>query len=160
MKGRREPPPILRVQPVDEDHQVVSVGGSSENYQRRPCAQCPWRVDTTGGFPAEAFRVSAPTAYDIMDAILHAVETGHEPGFFSCHMAGIENTSICAGFLLRGAENSLAVRRSKRDFTGVEDAGIALHPTYRAMAIANGVSPDDPALAKCRDAGTLGRKLP
>jgi hypothetical protein len=32
-------------------------------------------------------------------------------------------------------------------------AGLSLHANYRAMAIANGVDPDDPALARCRDSG-------
>ena len=33
----------------------------------------------------------------------------------------------------------------------VDDGGHELHESYRAMAIANGVSPDDPVLAQCRD---------
>jgi hypothetical protein len=61
---------------------------------------------------------------------------------------------VCAGFLLRGADHNLAVRlgyyngRFKDD---VSDDGLALHANYRAMAVANGVDPDDPALADCRD---------
>ena len=33
----------------------------------------------------------------------------------------------------------------------VSDGGHELHDNYREMAIANGVSPDDPSLAECRD---------
>jgi hypothetical protein len=56
--------------------------------------------------------------------------------------------------LLRGADNNLAVRMGY--FTGrlkgdVHDGGHELHNNYRAMAIANGVAADDPALAACRD---------
>ena len=31
------------------------------------------------------------------------------------------------------------------------DGGHELHENYRAMAIANGVAPDDPVLGACRD---------
>ena len=40
-------------------------------------------------------------------------------------------------------------KRELRDDVG--DGGHALHANYRAMAVANGVPPGDPALAKCRD---------
>jgi hypothetical protein len=33
----------------------------------------------------------------------------------------------------------------------VTDGGHVLHANYRAMAIANGVKADDPALSYCRD---------
>ena len=59
-----------------------------------------------------------------------------------------------AGFLLRGADHNLAVRLgfiSGRFKGDVKDAGHALHANYRAMAIANGVAPDDQTLAPCRD---------
>lgn len=36
-------------------------------------------------------------------------------------------------------------------FDDVADDGHELFENYRAMAIANGVAPDDPILAPCRD---------
>jgi hypothetical protein len=98
-------------------------------------------VDATGVFPPEAFRLSARTAYDM------AQET------FACHSSGTAKPATCAGFLLRGAEHNLSVRMQRISGTypeGVHDGGHALHPGYTAMAVANGVDPDDPALAKCR----------
>jgi hypothetical protein len=123
-------------------HQVVQVEGGAPLYRREPCAGCPWRLDQTGAFPPEAFRHSANTAYDA------ALET------FACHESGLEKPAICAGFLLRGAVYNLSVRLQfalgnlRRD---IGDGGHALFENYRAMAIANGVSPGDPALARCRD---------
>jgi len=95
-----------------------------------------------GEFPAEAFRHSASTAYDMSD---HT---------FACHQSGKEKPATCAGFLLRGATHNLAVRLGymRGRFQGdVTDGGHELHESYRAMAIANGVDPEDPVLAPCRD---------
>ncbi len=133
---------ITRVRPAGEDHQVVTVEGGAGAHRRKPCAKCPWRVDATGEFPAEAFRHSAETAYDM------ATHT------FACHESGAAKPALCAGFLLRGADHNLNVRmayitgRLTPDFS---DDGHELHENYRAMAIANGVAPDDPVLEKCRD---------
>lgn len=133
---------ITNVRPADERNQVVTVEGGRGSYRKRPCAKCPWRVDAIGEFPAEAFRHSAGTAYDMAE------------NTFGCHEAGTEKPATCAGFLLRGADHNLAVRvgfikgRFKDD---VKDGGHALHDSYRAMAVANGVSPDDLVLAACRD---------
>lgn len=124
-----------------EDHQVVTVTGGSCGYRRQPCAKCPWRVDAVGEFPADAFRHSARTAYDM------AQEQ------FSCHDSGTSKPATCAGFLLRGADHNLSVRMQliKGKTYEVQDGGHALHENYRAMAIANGVPADDPVLAPCRD---------
>lgn len=133
---------ILRTRLADAFNQVVSVVSSGFAYRRKPCAQCPWRVDQTGSFPAEAFRISAPTAYDM------AIST------FACHMSGVRKPTTCAGFLLRNADNNLAVRLkiSKGDYdpSKVKAGGLDLHASYRAMAVANGCDPDDPVLASCR----------
>lgn len=133
---------ILEVRPAGEDHQVVSVQGDGcARYRRKPCDDCPWRVDATGVFPAEAFRHSAATAYDMSDRV------------FSCHSSGAEKPAVCAGFLLRGADHNLSVRLAQirgQQFD-VGDGGCELHENYRAMAVANGVDPDDPVLAQCRD---------
>ncbi len=61
---------------------------------------------------------------------------------------------MCAGFLLRGANHNLSVRLKLIQgdhFEDVTDGGHQLHESYRAMAVANGVAPDDPVLAPCRD---------
>lgn len=137
-------PQVLNVRPAGPDHQVVTVkSNSSRNYRRKPCSTCPWRVDTVGEFPAEAFRHSASTAYDM---------AGNE---FACHQSGADKPATCAGYLLRGAKHNLATRiramSGKVNLNAVSDDGLDLFENYREMAEANGVSPDDPVLARCRD---------
>jgi Family of unknown function (DUF6283) len=136
---------VLDVRPAGDDHQVLTIASDHKAHRREPCADCPWRVDATGVFPPEAFRHSARTAFDM------AQET------FGCHSSGSHKPATCAGFLLRGAEHNLKVRMDRvyaamegADMDDVHDGGHALHPGYVAMAVANGVDPDDPALAKCR----------
>ncbi|WP_455233403.1 DUF6283 family protein [Geopseudomonas aromaticivorans] len=137
---------IEQVRPAGDEHQVVTVSRASDeggrSYRRKPCADCPWRRDAVGKFPAEAFRHSAETAYDLSEHV------------FSCHASGIRKPAVCAGFLLRGAYHNLSVRLGyiKGHFADdVSDAGLELFDGYREMAIANGVDPDDPVLALCRD---------
>lgn len=79
-----------RITPVDDNHQVVTVVGGERNFMKRPCADCPWRKDAVGIFPAEAFRVSAHTSYDMSTSA------------FGCHSAGSVQPKTCAGFLLKG----------------------------------------------------------
>lgn len=131
-----------QVRQAGPEHQVITITTRSKTYRRRPCSDCPWRIDAVGEFPAEAFRHSARTAYDMSEHV------------FACHQSGVRRSAICAGFLLRGAGHNLAVRL--RIMAGsinpgaVSDAGTALHASYRAMAVANGVDPDDPVLEECR----------
>lgn len=130
------------MRPADATSQVVTVEGGQGTYRREPCSKCPWRVDATGEFPAQAFRHSAGTAYDM------AQHT------FGCHESGTRKPSMCAGFLLRGAAHNLHVRLAymRGDLKDdVRDGGHDLHENYRTMAIANGVPSDDVALAACRD---------
>lgn len=138
----RKPTTITDVRPVDENHRVVTVEGGGNQYRREPCGGCPWRKDQTGSFPAGAFRESAHTAYDMAKPV------------FSCHESGTEKPATCAGFLMRGADNNLSVRlkyaTGEMDFKAISDGGHELHESYRAMAIANGVDPDDPVLGPCR----------
>lgn len=126
-------------------HQVVGLrsegGGSS--IRREPCEQCPWRKDSPiGAFPAEAYRHSANTAYDMSD---HT---------FACHMSGKEKPSTCAGFLLVGAYHNLAVRlqlmKGDYSYSDISDGGFPLYESYKDMAVANGVDPDDEVLRSCR----------
>jgi hypothetical protein len=127
---------------ADDDHAVTAVEGGEALYRREPCAECPWRRENVGTFPAEAFRLSARTCYD------GALTT------FACHMSGTERPAECAGFLLRNADHNVAVRmyaaRGKIDLDQVSEGDAILFASYREMAVANGVDPDDPVLKQCR----------
>lgn len=139
---KQESPRITNVRPAGPEHQVVTVEGGQGTHRRRPCSDCPWRVDATGEFPASAFKHSANTAYDM---------STHT---FACHQSGTTRPAICAGFLLRGADHNLSVRLKRMTGTivdDIQDGGHGLHANYRAMAIANGVDPDDASLRDCRD---------
>lgn len=125
---------------------VRALAGGNINepsYCRSPCAQCPWVKGRTGAFPPDAYRFSASTSEDMANNI------------FGCHMAGLDKSLDCAGFLLQGAAHNLGVRlkvmKMGKWFPGLSDGGLDLYPNYRAMAVANGVPADDPALALCRD---------
>lgn len=127
-----------------DSHNVVTVESEGENhrYRRAPCAECPWRRDAkVGAFPAEAFRLSARTAYDMGKSS------------FACHMVPKSQPATCAGFLLRGATHSQQVRiaqaMGRLDLSKVK-SDVALYDSYRAMAEANGVDPQDPVLQPCR----------
>lgn len=133
---------LVNVRQAGPDHEVVSVKTASKTYRREVCGGCPWRCDTVGEFPAEAFVHSAPTAYDMSTSI------------FSCHEVGAKKPAICAGYLLRGAAHSLSVRLMQMNGqynNDVIEPDVALHKDYRAMAIANGVDPNHPAIRACRD---------
>jgi hypothetical protein len=133
---------VTQIRPADWNHQVVTVEGGKGLYRKEPCGGCPWRCDNVGEFPAEAFRHSAHTAYDM------AQET------FGCHESGSDKPAMCAGFLLRGADNNLSVRlkqmQKKLRMDELSDGGHELHDSYAAMAIANGVGADEEVLQACR----------
>lgn len=136
-------PEVVHATLADDNNMVVSMRGGTFRACKRPCAECPWRRENDGSFPAEAFRVSAPTAYDLADST------------FACHMSGSDYPATCAGALLStGGEHNLSVRRRIMEelfsWDDVEAAGADLHPNYRSMAEANGVDPDDPVLGPCR----------
>lgn len=111
-------------------------------YMTKPCAECPWRTDVSPGrFSPERFIALARTAYDMATTQ------------FACHKSPEGAEVGCAGFVLRGATHNLGARLSARrgdldprDVT----SPYPLHADYRAMAIANGVDPDHPALQPCR----------
>lgn len=46
---------VTQVRDAGSDHQVVTVQADTGSYRREPCADCPWRIDATGVFPAQAF---------------------------------------------------------------------------------------------------------
>lgn len=133
---------ITMTRAAGADHQVVTVEGcKSGTYRRRPCAQCPWRKDAVGVFPAEAFVHSANTAYDMSEHM------------FGCHDSGTSKPAACAGFLLHGAHHNLAVRLQRvlgRIRDDVTAGGVDLHQSYKEMAIANGVDRSDSHLLACR----------
>lgn len=94
----------------------------------------------TGIFPAETFKLSAHTAYD---------------------MSGTTHPATCAGFLLRGGDHNLAVQlgfMSGKYRDDVSDDSHKLHSDYRAMAQANGVDSTDPVLSPCRESNTTSKK--
>lgn len=133
-----------QIRAAGDDHQVVTVVGGTWLYRKRPCSDCPWRRDSVGVFPAEAFVHSASTAHDM------------STNTFACHQSGKEKPAICAGFLLRGADHNLAIRlkAARGEYKmDAHDGGHELHHSYRAMALANGVKPCEPALKMCRAPG-------
>jgi hypothetical protein len=134
---------IIHSRPADENNVVHTIQGGRGDYCQTPCPECPWRKEKAGSFPAEAFRISALTSYDM------ATHT------FACHMRGSKNPAVCAGFLLRGADDNLAIRiqRAQGRMRDVSANGATLHKSYRAMAVANGVSPQDPCLKDCMPEG-------
>jgi hypothetical protein len=133
---------IARTQ-ADEDHQVVSVVNADSRYMKKPCPDCPWKKSAVGEFPAEAFRISAHTSYDMSQSS------------FGCHASGTDRPKTCAGFLLNGSYHNLGVRlrlmKREYDLSQVSDGGHELFESYKAMAVANGVSPDDECLALSRE---------
>jgi hypothetical protein len=143
---KKRKPRIVRRRIAGRRHAVVTImgRGKGRGYMVEPCAECPFRRDRpTGEFPAEAYRISAPTAYDA------AWST------FGCHMSRHTAPQTCAGFLLTaGAIHNLMVRLAQADGRLDLDqvsSAVPLYETYRAMAIANGVDADDPILKPCRD---------
>jgi hypothetical protein len=121
------------------------VGGGAVKlvYPKKPCAECPWRTDVEpGAFTADRFRALANTAHDMAMSL------------FACHKSGDDRPTVCAGFLLRGGRHNLTLRlayaRGEIVPEGVDDGGYPLFADYRAMAVANGVPADDPALRLCR----------
>lgn len=115
-------------------------------YCKRPCAECPWRMDVpTGKFPATRFRTLAATAYDMATTI------------FACHMSKEGGEVACAGFVLMQGAHNLTLRMARQRFDVSSD--VPLFPTYRQMAQANGVRRSDPALRSCRDDGQTKRNV-
>lgn len=122
----------VHTSPANENHQVVLVkGGNCRKHMKAPCLDCPWRKDAVGVFPAEAFRISAHTSYDMNQKS------------FACHSSGTKQPKTCAGFLLKSAKHNLDVRlrilSGDYDMSNVSNVGHDLFDNYKVMAIANGV---------------------
>jgi hypothetical protein len=133
---------VIKTRRAGKNHAVLTVTGGDKAYRKKPCDECPWRKDQVGKFPAEAFRHSAPTAYDMAQTT------------FACHMSGKGKPQVCAGFLLKGSNHNLAVRlmiiRGDILQDGELKTDVPLHNNYREMAIANGVGEDEEVLKPCR----------
>lgn len=131
---------VVLVRPGADGWGVVTIDAPGNAHQEEPCLRCPWLLDSPiGAFPPEVFQLSAPTTYDL------ATRT------FGCHASKPDEPLTCAGFLLRGAAHNLAVRVHGPDISTAVSTDRPLYGTYREMAVANGVDPDDPVLAPCRD---------
>jgi hypothetical protein len=133
---------VVQVRPAGDEHQVVSLRSTDKRYRRKPCGGCPWVKENTGDFPAEAFEHSAQTSEDMSQHV------------FACHESGSERSSTCAGFLLRGSANNMAVRlrtlRGEIDWDSIQEDERELYDSYREMAVGNGVDPESPALKDVR----------
>lgn len=117
----------------------------------RPCAECPWRLDQPSGrFPADRYRALAATARHT-DGIC-----GVTAPLFACHKSTEGRDIACAGWLaVCGADQlnmRLAVVRGRLDGAALQPGQDwpDLHPDYIALAVANGVPADDPALEGTR----------
>ncbi|MFJ4879716.1 DUF6283 family protein [Streptomyces sp. NPDC088745] len=134
---------VTQQRPADSVWGVTSVDYQGPPVaQRSPCAgteRCPWRRDAVpGAFPAEAFRLSAPTSYS---------DSGRR---FGCHSSSAEAPRVCAGWLLRGASgNQQVMKLLEAGLIQVPmlPAEVELYDDYAEMAVANGVAEDDPTLA-------------
>jgi hypothetical protein len=101
---------------------------------RRPCTECPWRVDVAPGqFPAERYEdLRATTGTPGSEAPLGAP-------MFACHKSPDGREFVCAGWLAAVGIESLTARFAA--IQGVIDpAGFKpgddwpeLHPSYAAL---------------------------
>lgn len=106
---------------------------------RRPCAECPWRVDTPPGqFPAERY-----------EALRH---TTGEPGreaplgapMFACHKSPAGEEFYCSGWLAAVGLDHLGVRvlvsfgEIPSEALRPGDDWPELHPSYDALLDVHG----------------------
>lgn len=111
-------------------------------HARRPCGECPWRLDAQPGkFPAEryaALRATSrrPDAHGGTDAPLGSP-------FFACHMSGEGKDQACAGWLAVEGWGHIGVRLAVLR-GAIDEAALApgegwpaLHSSYADLAAAN-----------------------
>jgi hypothetical protein len=116
------------------------MNSSAIKYAVMPCKNCPWRTDVPPGeFPPERYIALAHTAYDMARQV------------FACHKSPEGEEHACAGFLLQSSAHNLTLRLAGHAFD--VKSHHPLYPNYRALAVANGVPADHPALSRCRDDG-------
>jgi hypothetical protein len=112
------------------------------NYARKPCDECPWRIDVPcGKFPPERFQSLASTAVDMAMTL------------FACHKSPAGKEFPCAGATIRQPHNlrlRLLASAGEIDPEKVSDGGFVLFANYWEMAVANGVPPLHPSLRGVR----------
>lgn len=105
----------------------------------RTCAECPWRRDVpTGKFPPERYIALADTC-----------APGGLAPVFACHMTPDGGERACAGMLAACGMDSNRVRLAVAFGLwkpGEAEAAGPLFASFPAMAEANGVPADHPAL--------------
>jgi len=117
----------------------------------RPCQECPWKVDAEAGkFPTCRYEQLTATAG------APGAEVWLDAPIFACHKSPEGGERACAGWLATVGRDHLGIRMAvitgRLDPVALDpgEGWPELHPTYAAMAIANGVDPDDPTLRRCR----------
>lgn len=107
---------------------------------RRPCTECPWRVDTPPGqFPPERYvELRSTTGTPGNEAPIGAP-------MFACHKSKHEEEFVCAGWLAAVGYYSLTARVAALYSPAMQGGFMPgpdwpeLHPTYAAMERAMGV---------------------
>jgi hypothetical protein len=99
------------------------------------CSACPWRKDVpVGVFPPERFIALAATVKQDFGPV------------FACHKTTEGQDSACVGYLLtEGTENfnvRIASIRGALDMKKLKSE-YPLYATFKEMALANGVAPED-----------------
>lgn len=123
---------IIGRRAAGKEHQVMTVEGNNGIYRRRPCADCPWRKDAVGEFPAEAFGHSAGTAYDMSE---HS---------FGCHQSGADKGGAnedrpLNSFLLELRRIYDGAAGKKKAFERFFEAVTATFPEYIRPILPEGV---------------------
>lgn len=151
---------VTDVRVAGPDHAVATIEGGAGSYRREPCAKCPWRKDAVGVFPAEAFRHSGVTG--ACETKSGAARSDGDAYMFACHSNGAAKPAACAGYILRSRDSVSWARGAALgsfDPAKVHDGGVELFDSYYEMAVANGVSPDDPTIAVCKPVANPIRAL-
>jgi hypothetical protein len=106
---------------------------------RRPCDECPWRVDTEPGkFPACRYDALRETAGE------PGREAGLDAPMFACHKTPDGLERACASWLAMVGQEHLAVRlavlmdRLPREALMPGDDWPELFDSYEAMAVRQG----------------------
>lgn len=112
-------------------------------HARRPCTECPWRLDQpTGRFPAARYEQLRATSGG------PGREVSLGGPIFACHKTVEGRDLACAGWLAVCGAQHLGIRWAVA--TGRLPAGALepgdrwppLYPDYEAFSVANGAVPD------------------
>jgi Family of unknown function (DUF6283) len=108
-------------------------------HAKRPCGECPWRLDATPGkFPAARYDALAATAGT------PGAEAGFDAPIFACHMSEEGRDRACAGWLASIGQEHLRIRLAVAmgdlppEALTPAPGWPALHPDYASLATANG----------------------